>query len=106
MEGQMDRRKDGQTVFLPILQGLPEWSEGLLEGPGGLPEGPVGLLEGSEGLPERPEGLPEGSEGLPGESQHPTDSLRAKDRHLDVQEDRIIPCSTGNCPLSGPLPKK
>ena len=86
--------------------GLPEWSEGLLEGPGGLPEGPVGLLEGSEGLPERPEGLPEGSMGLPGESQHPTDSLRAKDRHLDVQEDRIIPCSTRNCPLSRLLPKK
>ena len=54
----MDRQKDGQTVFLPILQGLPEWSEGLLEGPKGLPEGPEGLLEGSEGLPEGPEGLP------------------------------------------------
>ena len=65
----MDRQKDGQTVFLPILQGLPEWSEGLLEGPRGLPEGPEGLLEGSEGLPERPEGLPEGPEGLPGQSQ-------------------------------------
>ena len=102
----MERQKDGQTVFPPIIQGLPECCEGLLEGPRGLPEGPEGLLEGSEGLPERPEGLPEGSEGLPGESQHPTDSLRAKDRHLDVQEDRIIPCSTGNCPISGPLPKK
>ena len=45
--------------------GLPEWSEGLLEGPGGLPEGPEGLLEGPKGMP--------------GESQHPTDSLRAKD---------------------------
>ena len=65
----MDRQKDGQTVFLPILQGLPELSEGLLEGPRGLPEGPEGLLEGSEGLPERPEGLPEGPEGLPGQSQ-------------------------------------
>ena len=72
--------------------GLPEWSEGLLEGPRGLPEGPEGLLEGPEGLP--------------GESQHPTDSLGAKDRYFDVQEHRIIPCSTGNCPLSGPLPKK
>ena len=86
--------------------GLPEWSEGLLVGPGGLPEWPEGLLEGSEGLPERHEGLPEGPKGLPGESQHPTDSLGAKDRYLDVQEHRIIPCSTGNCPLSGPLPKK
>ena len=54
MEGQIDRRKDGQTVFLPILQGL-------LEGPGGLPEGPEGLLEGSEGLLEGSEGLPERS---------------------------------------------
>ena len=85
---------------------LLEGSEGLPKGLEGRSEGAQGLLAGLEGLSERPEGLPEGSEGLPGESQHPTDSLRAKDRHLDLQEDRIIPCSTGNCPLPGPLPKK